>query len=241
VIFLKKKLNPMNWVGMFVVMLGLGCVGTSSFIGNSGSKLDATALIGIGLTLAGQLAAAVQKVVEEMFLKKKQFPPLQVVGMEGLNGTLLMAFLVMPIMYVIPGSDVGSYENYLDAFVQVSNSVPLLILTLGYIVSIAFYNFCGLSVAKHLSTIHRTLIDACRTILVWITGLMFYYFGLPQYGEGWLPGSWLQVIGFVLLLLGTALYNGALQMAIDLIRGKKKESAAEQQPLLDQASEKNVE
>jgi hypothetical protein len=241
VIFLKKKLNPMNWVGMFVVMLGLGCVGTSSFIGNSGSKLDATALIGIGLTLAGQLAAAVQMVVEEMFLKKKQFPPLQVVGMEGLNGTLLMAFLVMPIMYVIPGSDVGSYENYLDAFVQVSNSVPLLILTLGYIVSIAFYNFCGLSVAKHLSTIHRTLIDACRTILVWITGLMFYYFGLPQYGEGWLPGSWLQVIGFVLLLLGTALYNGALQMAIDLIRGKKKESAAEQQPLLDQASEKNVE
>jgi hypothetical protein len=44
-------------------------------------------------------------VVEETFLKKHEYPPLHVVGMEGLNGTIIMAFVVLPICYFIPAND----------------------------------------------------------------------------------------------------------------------------------------
>jgi len=40
--------------------------------------------------------------------------------------------------------------------------------TVGSIVSIAFFNFFGLSVTKSLSGAARAAIDACRTILIWL-------------------------------------------------------------------------
>ena len=39
---------------------------------------------------------------------------------------------------------------------------------MGSIVSIAFFNFFGLSVTKSLSGGARAAIDACRTILIWL-------------------------------------------------------------------------
>jgi hypothetical protein len=40
------------------------------------------------------------------------------------------------------------------------------VLTILYVCSIAFYNFFGLSVAKQLTTVHRTFIDSLRTVVV---------------------------------------------------------------------------
>ena len=70
----------------------------------------------------------------------------------------MLSFAILPVLYFIPGSDQGSYENALDALVMIKNDGPLLALNLLYSMSIAFYNFFGLSVAKQLSTVHRTLI-----------------------------------------------------------------------------------
>jgi hypothetical protein len=105
-----------------------------------------------------------------------------------------MAVAVLPICYLIPGSDGGSYENAVDGFVMIGNNMTLLGLVLLYWLSIAFYNFTSLSVAKSLTTgtssappssptfacqrastdmpitctcaVHRTFIDACRTLCV---------------------------------------------------------------------------
>jgi hypothetical protein len=129
----------------------------------------------------------------------------------------------------------GSYENFIDAFLRIYNSPILLAFIIAYVVSIAFYNFTGLSVAKELSTIHRTLIDACRTVLVWVVNLIIYYAGAPEFGEGWGQYSWLQLIGFFLLLAGTATYNGAATMIKDkCCPAKKVDEVAieESQPLV---------
>jgi len=241
VIFLKKRLTAMNWVGMAVVFAGLAAVGTSSLIGG-GDSTDGKLVIGIVFILAGQLASAVQMVIEETFLKKREYPALHVVGMEGLHGLLIMSFIVMPILYFIPGEDAGSYENYVDAFVQIGNNVPLLMFNLVYLVSIAFYNFSGLSVAKFLSTVHRTLIDACRTILVWLAAIILFYAGLPAYGEGWKQFSWLQLLGFGLLLIGTGIYNGIFQMIREKCSKKKKSQPEEEaERLLSQADDEKSE
>lgn len=44
-----------------------------------------------------------------------------------------------------------------------------------YWCSISFYNFFGLSVANEFSSVHRTLIDASRTVFVWGIDLLIYY------------------------------------------------------------------
>lgn len=64
-------------------------------------------------------------------------------------------------------------------------------------ISIAMFNFFGLSVTRHVSATARSLTDTCRTLTIWIVSL----------GLGWekllFPLSLLQVLGFSLLVYGT--------------------------------------
>ena len=214
VIFLKKKLVAHHWIGMLTVTAGLACVGATVLLPDPTKAKNPDAppqnlfALGLILILAGQVLASIQMVVEELFLKSGNYSAFNVVGMEGTFGTLIMGLFVLPLCYFLPGDNVGSYENIVDAFVQVGQAPGLLGLIIAYIFSIACFNFFGLSVSKTLSTIHRTLIDACRTILVWITSIVLYYIGTP-FGEPWGKWSFLQLIGFVFLIIGTVIYNGS--------------------------------
>jgi len=211
VIFLKRKFYAYNWLGIGITTTGLLIVGVSSVIGESGGNSTRQLLIGTLLIVAGQLANAVQMVVEEVYLKKYQFAPLLVVGSEGLWGVLMMSAIVLPILYAVPGSDDGHYESAIDAAVMIKNNWVLLVLCLVYWLSIAFYNFCGLSVAKQLTAVHRTFIDACRTICVWGVEILLFYATKGSLGEPLNKWSLVQLLGFLLLLLGTWTYNAIVK------------------------------
>ncbi|CAH1793269.1 unnamed protein product [Owenia fusiformis] len=213
-IFLKRKLRCMHWSGIFIVIIGLALVGISSILKDENAAADSKAFLGIAMILAGQAVSASQMIVEEALLKKRGYPPLQVVGLEGTFGIIIMCAIVLPAMYFIPGSQLnGSYENSLDALYQIKNDYKLAIFCLLYLLSIAFYNYFGLAVTKSLTAVHRTLIDACRTIVVWITGLVIYYFFDKSFGEEFdSTYGLLQIDGFLFLMIGTAMYNGLMPM-----------------------------
>lgn len=72
----------------------------------------------------------------------------------------------------------------------------------GTVLSIAFFNFAGVSVTKELSATTRTVLDSVRTFIIWIASIL-------------IPGlqgkfSWMQLGGFVVLLLGMFVYNDVL-------------------------------
>ena len=88
-----------------------------------------------------------------------------------------------------------------DAFKQFgagSPNNPKLVLAMCCMVfSIAFFNFFGISVTKKMSAAHRMVLDSVRTCVVWTVGLL-------AFGEKF---SILQLIGFVILISGTLVYN----------------------------------
>jgi drug/metabolite transporter (DMT)-like permease len=120
-IFLKKRLVLRQWAGMGIVFLGLAAVGVSSLLGDDKSSFDTKLIIGIVLILAGQLSNAIQMVVEETFLKKHDYPPLHVVGMEGLNGSIIMAFIVLPVCYFIPAYDNANAGSYSESISELKS------------------------------------------------------------------------------------------------------------------------
>eukprot|EP00727_Mastigamoeba_balamuthi_P013132 m51a1_g8441 putative solute carrier family 35 member f6 (437) ;mRNA; r:373078-374697 len=229
-IFLKRKTPAWRWVAVGVTVCGLVLVGLSGVLntthaaaqrsGSSEEEVSNSAwktILGIILVLVAMLIAGTQVVVEEVIIRRKHYVPMQVVGMEGLFGSIVMSFIVLPIVYFAPGDNPssmkrGSYDNAIDAFIMMGNNVALLFYVIGYIVFDALFNFFGVTVTSCLSAVHRTMIDTCRGVIVWAWQLMTFYCINERFGEEWTKYSGIQVAGFVLLILGTLLYNGIIKL-----------------------------
>ena len=222
VIFIGRKLERQHIIGLSFATLGLSLVGVSSWLDSNdvpslfsqiyASASSSDALLGIALTVLSQLCTAVQVVVEESLLKMTNDTfcppsPERVVAFEGLWGCLIM-ILVLLGLQMTSGPDHGSAENSIDSLQKLYNSLFLIFLVAVYLVSIAIFNVLGMKVSKHLSSVHRTLIDSSRSVVVWAVQLVLWYLADSSiYGTPWTANSWLQLLGFGFLVLGTLVYN----------------------------------
>jgi len=180
--------------------------------------------------VAAQVVVSIQMVVEEKFIGKYSVPPLQVVGFEGMFGLVILSCLLV-VFYYIPGQSAGNhFENSPDAFVQIGNSAVLLIAVLGNLVSIAFFNFFGISITKYASATTRMVLDSIRTVIIWAFSLIIQ----------WQEFQWLQVVGFVLLLSGTCIYNEILVIPFLGRPDPKGTTSAEKEPLISEEDGRSV-
>ena len=63
-------------------------------------------------------------------------------------------------------------------------------------------------VTKQLSAVMRSILESCRTLGVWLTSLVLYYaFHDSRAGERWTGWSFLELLGFALLVYGTLAYK----------------------------------
>eukprot|EP00443_Scrippsiella_acuminata_P039178 CAMPEP_0115252682 /NCGR_PEP_ID=MMETSP0270-20121206/44270_1 /TAXON_ID=71861 /ORGANISM="Scrippsiella trochoidea, Strain CCMP3099" /LENGTH=369 /DNA_ID=CAMNT_0002668139 /DNA_START=168 /DNA_END=1277 /DNA_ORIENTATION=- len=215
VIFLRRKLLAFHWLGVALCVSGIILVGLASVWGSGGGSDDGKGqdakllLLGMGLALGGQVVQAAQVIAEEWLLKEVDLPGLTIVGFEGVWGGLIMLFFAFPLLYFVPGDDNGHLEDELDSFAMLRSSVPLAAMILVYTFSCATYNMAGIAVTGALSAVHRVMLEAFRTSIVWIFGLTVHYCFDPAspFGEAWTPYSWMEVVGFFVLMLGQAVYG----------------------------------
>lgn len=229
VTFLKRKMANHNWIGLAIVILGVVGVGYAGVLGNALSsevaskKADASPaddggsssgiLFGMTMVLLGQIFQAGQVVAEEFLMKEVDLPAMQIIGWEGAWGSLMMIVLVYPALWLIPGSDHGHYEDAWDTWVMLTNSSDLVNCFLIYLFSCATFNATGIAVTGALSAVHRMMLDASRTTVIWAFGLVAYsYYPGALYAEAWTVYSPLQLLGFLVLVAGQAIYGQVIQI-----------------------------
>ncbi|GFG35047.1 hypothetical protein Cfor_07648 [Coptotermes formosanus] len=211
VLFLNRKLVLREWGGIFLVIGGLALVGISDFFAPSTpaelTSTSAPALFGSlcsgdVLIIGAQVVAATQMVLEEKFVSGLDIPALQAVGWEGVFGFSILGFLLIPFYFIHVPEAFGDnprhvLEDALEAFIQMGHN-PLIIFALtGTILSIAFFNFAGITVTKEISATTRMVLDSVRTLFIFIVSLALR----------WQTFYWLQIVGFILLVIGMGLYN----------------------------------
>ncbi|XP_026969429.1 solute carrier family 35 member F6 isoform X3 [Globicephala melas] len=191
--------------------------------------MTATSIMYVGdlLIIMAQIIVSIQMVLEEKFVYKHNVHPLRAVGTEGLFGFVILSLLLVPMYYIPAGSfsgnPRGTLEDALDAFCQVGRQPLIALALLGNISSIAFFNFAGISVTKELSATTRMVLDSLRTIVIWAVSLTL----------GWEAFHPLQILGFLILLTGTALYNGLHRLLLSrLSRGRPPAEEGEHERLL---------
>ncbi|XP_001380284.1 solute carrier family 35 member F6 [Monodelphis domestica] len=206
VAFLGRKLRPSQWVGIIATIAGLVVVGLADLTSKHDDQHKLSDVItGDLLIIMAQVIVSIQMVLEEKFVYKHNVHPLRAVGTEGFFGFVILTLLLVPMYYIPTGSFSGNprgvLEDALDAFCQMGRQPLIIVALLGNISSIAFFNFAGISVTKEMSATTRMVLDSLRTVVIWALSLAL----------GWETFHPLQILGFFILLLGTALYNGLHQ------------------------------
>lgn len=192
---------------MFVVLLGIMIVGaspiffeekqpkdTNSEIEGVEPKLNAT--VGVLLIFGAQIFSALQFVIEEKILRNYSVEPVKMVGFEGLFGMLIVS-LGMVVLYPTVGHDTEGLLDVIAGWHQIINNPILWGSAIASCFSIGAFNYFGLNITRVISATSRTTIDTCRTLFVWIISLSL----------AWESFLWLQVIGFVVLIYGTFVFN----------------------------------
>lgn len=206
--FLERSLKRREWCGILFVIIGLAIVGAADFMSSNASEGFSRNNIITGdlLIILAQIITSVQMVYEEKYVSGLNIPALQAVGWEGFFGFSVLGLLLVPMFYIqvgvpfSPNPNGGSLEDFFDAIAQIENSGQLAVALTGTVISIAFFNFAGISVTKEMSATTRMVLDSVRTVVIWVVAL----------GVGWQQFHWLQVIGFSGLIFGMCLYNNVL-------------------------------
>jgi hypothetical protein len=231
VFFLRRHLWLYQWFSLFTVIVGVSLVGYSGSLVKDAIKNDlmtfldpntpetsesTKVVLGIFFVLFAQLFTAAQFVAEEKIMEKYSITPLYAVGLEGSFGAATIVFL-MPLM-----ATWASRSTFFDlprGWHQMIDNPTVLWSGVVIALSIAFFNFFGLSVTRHVSASSRSLTDTCRTLSIWLVSL----------GLGWekfvFPVSLLQVAGFGLLVYGTLMFNDIVEPLPFLLRDDPPVSA----------------
>jgi drug/metabolite transporter (DMT)-like permease len=207
---LGDKLKKFMWVGVWwnvvsIILVGAVAILTAS---DDDSASGSNAARGVTLVLCGAFMQSLQYAFEEKVMTAEiSAPPLLLIGMEGLWGTLLCVLVVYPIAYVLPGPDHGSYENYENTWYMFTHSSDIQKIFFVYFLSILSYNVLAVLVTYTLNSVWHAILDNFRPITVWCSELFIYYVVTTSSGEEWTSWSYLQLFGLVILLYGTAIYN----------------------------------
>uniref|UniRef100_L7M0A8 Solute carrier family 35 member F6 n=1 Tax=Rhipicephalus pulchellus TaxID=72859 RepID=L7M0A8_RHIPC len=207
VAFLGRRLRSYEWIGILAVMCGLVVVGLSDilFPDSHATKGPNSIITGDLLIVLAQVITASQMVIEEKFVTKYKVAPLQAVGWEGFFGFVVLGTLLVPMYFIPAGNTIfqnpgGQLEDAIDGFIQIKNSWHVTLGVVGTVLSIAFFNFAGISVTKELSATTRMVLDSVRTLVIWLFSL----------AVRWQSFNWTQIVGFVVLILGMFLYNNVI-------------------------------
>jgi len=175
------------------------------------------------------MIAACQFVYEEKFITQYNVHPLKVVGSEGIFGFITLVLIQIPFYFIIiDGFSIGynpdnRLEDPLDAFTQMNNEPRLYGILSLVILSIAFFNFSGVSITKHMSATTRKVLDTLRTLVIWACEMLFHLID-PRWTMPTGKQLALQVPGFLLVVTGIFLYSDVLIMPY--IRGRKRSKSS---------------
>ena len=206
VVLLKRRLYAFHWTGVVLCIAGLIVAASSQLF------TEPSSFVGVLLVLGSEMFKGMRIVVEERFMKMNKIDPCFLVGIEGLYGSLVFSVTLLIVWLAIGGSDGGSFENLQDTIFRISNSPGLIALFCVYPFVTLVTSVVSAVVTKNLSAVHNGLISVLRVGILWFIELILFYtlagnpFG-KQLGEPWTKYSPLKLVGFLIVLFSTLLYD----------------------------------
>ncbi|KAI8341762.1 hypothetical protein BC941DRAFT_414390 [Chlamydoabsidia padenii] len=222
--FLSRRFLGHEWISVATLFGGLGIVIYYAVIGSPSVVADASTesyWLGPVLLVSSQVFVACQFILEEYLMDRFQMEPVRAMGIEGVFGTLLLGLGLVMAAFFAPGLSVFDIKTGVS---QLIHSYDLLQSAIVLAVMVAVFNLFGLAVSTTVGIPGRSVLDAIRTVLIWVIAA---HYGYDSF-------SWIQLVGFFTLLIGIFLFNGVFTAVKTAFRQQwaRQDTNGERAPLL---------
>lgn len=140
-------------------------------------------------------------------------------------GAAITLCVMLPAVQLLPGREGGGvHEDSIDTLCMLRTSGDIRQVAAWSVAAQAVYNVAGMLVTDSLGAVTRTVLETMRTLFVWVLNLLLFYAGsqggkhghpsAAAIGEPWTSHSWLQAVGFAVLVAGTLFYGELLAAAV---------------------------
>lgn len=201
-----------EWRALGVSVLGVGLVGLASILnsGQGGASTStsslppiAAAVLGVSLALASNVVQAVQVAYETLYLEGAIYEPVEANAAEGALGVVVCAVLLAAFQLVPAGSDgSGHVEDTAQTLCCLSATPPIAGVSALLWALFAGSTVAHMALSSMRGSLYRSFILCSRAVLVWGMEACAHVASGGTYGSGWQAWSWLEAVGFALLLVG---------------------------------------
>ena len=88
--------------------------------------------------------------------------------------------------------------------------------------SVFLYNIFAIYVTYLLSSVWHAILENFRPGSIWAMDLLLYYALTERaFGEAWTRWSWMQLAGMIIMMAGTAVYDGFVSKHTATAHGRR--------------------
>lgn len=222
VCFLKKRVVKHEWAGIALSFMGVLFVGLSQMMsrntgpsaGQGGSVSTEASLTALGFlcVMLAHFWYAVEFVVTEKLLGENDLSAFMSVGMMGLWGIVLFVPLFALLQLTPTSPDALAplwHENVAHSLLALEGKPILLLAVVALFVALIAFNAAAFKTTELLSALSRVVIGSAVSPLVWVLDLCLATLTHGHSGAAERLSAWslLQLLGFLLILSGTLVYN----------------------------------
>jgi len=209
VVMLKKRIYMYQWVSIALCLVGLTIACIGSYL--SGTTPAPNLLMGIALVLTAEAFRSVRMVYDERLMKVYDYNPFMIIALEGLVGTIISGCALVAVNFM-SGSDMGSIENFDNTIYMIDHSTTVTVLLVFFPIWVNAMYLSGVFVTKMISAVYNAVVTVATVVVCWAYELLIHYLVSSDYGAPWTHYSFIQLVGFVLIVVSTIMYDGTWKL-----------------------------
>ena len=196
-----------QWVACGLMFVGLIILVTVAVIfvniESASSTIHTSSLIPVICVFLASLMAALEVLIDEVLIKEYNIPQFILMGSNGCIGVVLVLCILYPIGYLTTSL------NFINSIKLVSNSIPLQLLSVSIVFVNSLWWITYVAIIDELDGLWCQLSEFLSALFAWMLSLsLFYFLGAPN-GESWKNYSFLELIGYLFILVGIYVYHSS--------------------------------
>jgi hypothetical protein len=216
--FLNRKYVCYQWTGIAIAVAGVAVVSLQVVLSAQAGIGDGSVTqvaIAVVLRIVSMVLGKALAVMDEFIIHGHIAPPMFTMGCEGAWGILIGCGLLAVAQH-LPRSlqeGQGLREETLETLQFLKHTPRLVQMLFALAVTEFAASAAWLQVVKLTRATVVGFIGCIEMIIVWAAQTVIFYVAKdPGHGEEWSKWSFIQLGGYVLIVVGTAVFGGAIKV-----------------------------